>query len=167
MSTAALLLSGFASSDLDRRAYSVSSSISGLTAQIKGQANLVRLAYLLYGANHELSKLFNGIDDIRSGKVGAAAATEPLDAVRLHQTLDNVSYSRRAIEHACELLRRGGLSKNTLTATPFRALERHGELMADLEIWLEAVAEDEAFEPAFERSQAEKARGELVELSKV
>lgn len=147
--------------------YGALSSISRLAAAVKSKVNVLRVAYSLNSLNRSLKSLFVKADAAMDGKLAPELMGEVPTPQRLLDASDKLMKASRDIAYLYELLRRVGLTNNSLTAGNLKRVWAYRERIEDLADWFELTAQSDEVNAIFDRASREKERGEIFDLERV
>ncbi|MGB2677447.1 MAG: hypothetical protein WAN12_10240 [Candidatus Acidiferrum sp.] len=147
--------------------YGALSSLSRLAAAVKNRGTVIRLAYSLYSANRALKSLFEKVDAAMSGGLKSEPGAEVPTPQRLLDSADKLMKLSRDIDYIYELLRRVGLTNNSLTAGNLTKIRSYRGQIEDLADWFELMAQSDEVKAIFERASGERGRGEIFDLEPV
>jgi hypothetical protein len=82
-------------------------------------------------------------------------------------TSDKLLKLSRDIDYVYESLRRVGLTNNSLTAGNLAKFRGYREQVEDLADWFELSAQSDEVKAIFDRTSAERARGEIFDLERI
>jgi hypothetical protein len=147
--------------------YGALSSISRLAAAVKNKANVLRVAYNISNLNRSLKTLFDRADAAMNGRLDRRTFGEIPTPRRLMDAAEKLMKAARDLAYLYELLRRVGLTNNSLTAGNLRRVWAYREQLEDLADWFELMAQSDEVKAIFERASREKERGEIFDLERV
>lgn len=147
--------------------YGALSSLSRLSAAVGNKANVIRIAYSLRNTDRSFKSLFQIADAAMDGRLQAELAAQTPSPQRLLDTSDKLMKLSRDIDYVYELLRRVGLTNNSLTAGNLAKFRAYRERIEDLADWFELAAQSNEVKAIFDRASAERARGEVFDLERI
>ncbi len=169
MDTAATLVQVLGSSEASVEVYGTVADVSALAklaAAAKNRAQVIQIAVKLRTANRSIEKLLELVREVESGKKLPVSKGEPMSSRQFQNVVDSLDYLTRMIDYLCEMMRRAGLTNNSLTANGVRTLHSYSEPLKDLFDWLDTLAKPEKIEAIFDRAKRERKRGELFDLAR-
>ena len=147
--------------------YGALSSVSRLAAAVKNRTTVFRLAFVLRSINRTIGSMFDTVNAAMEGRLKPDPNAEVPTPQRLIDTSDKLMKLSRDIEYLHELLRRVGLTNNSLTAGNLKNITCYREKIEDLADWFDAIAHSKEIESIFERASRERERGEIFDLERV
>ena len=167
MGTSITVIQALDSPEWNADVYGALSSLSRLAAVVKNKANVIGLAYSLYGANRAMKSLFEKVDAAMRGELKPQYGVEVPAPQRLLDTADKLMTLSRDIGYLHEVLRRVGLTNYSLTAGNLAKFQSYRGQIEDLADWFELAAQSDEVKAIFERSLGERQRGEIFDLEPV
>jgi hypothetical protein len=146
--------------------YGALSSLSRLAAAVRNRGTVIRLAYSLHTANRSLRSLFEKVEAAMSGSLKPDPGAEVPTPRRLLDSADKLLKLSRDIDYMYELLRRVGLTNNSLTAGNLARFQSYRAQIEDLADWFELMAQSDEVKAIFERGLRERERGEIFDLER-
>ena len=142
-------------------------ALGSLYRVVAVKANVLRLAYVLHSLNRTLKSLFDKVDAAMRGELKAEPGADVPAPQKLLDSADKLMKLSRDLEYQYELLRRVGLTNNSLTAGSLAKIRAYRGQIEDLADWFELMAQSDAVRMIFERSAGERERGEIFDLEPV
>ena len=167
MGASILVIKALDSPEWNADVYGALSSLSRLAAAMQSKANVIKLAFILRRMNRNISSLFETVKAAEEGRLKPDANAEVPTPQRLMDSSDKLMKMSRYIEYLYELLRRVGLTNNSLTAGNLKSIKCYSERIVDLADWFEAMAQSKEIEAIYERATGERERGEIFDLERI
>jgi hypothetical protein len=147
--------------------YGALSSLSRLASALRNKANVLHLAFSLYKLNGALKSLFATVGLAMSGELKLAPGAEVPTPQRLRDSSDKLMKLSRDLEYIYQLLRRVGLTNNSLVGGNLAKLRGYESSIEDLADWFDLMAQSDEVKIIFERASRERDRGEIFDLEHV
>lgn len=171
MATALAVLNNFGSDVWNAELYeslSMAARLSIAVKSVKSHAQNIKTSYLLWKVNGHVSKFFQEVEDILSGKKEKLRAEiEPPTPESIQKSINTLIDLGTAFSSVYEEARRRRVLNNSLLAGPISALRAHSEQFFELAEWLDLVRRSEEVEKIFESAGEQRSRGEVYDLSQV
>lgn len=166
MSNSIAVIQALDSPEWNADVYGALSSLSRLAAAVKNRGTVIRLAYSLHIVNRSLKSLFEKVEAAMSGRLKSDPSAEVPTPQRLLDSADKLMKLSRDLDYVYELLRRVGLTNNSLTAGNLTNIRSHRGQIEDLADWFELMAQSDEVKAIFERALGERKRGEIFDLER-
>ncbi|MGA2904898.1 MAG: hypothetical protein ABSD98_13765 [Candidatus Korobacteraceae bacterium] len=167
MATAVMVLNTLVTDTWNAQLDESLSLAARLSVAVKSRAYHFRLSFLLWKINGRISRFFQDVDDLLSGKRMPAANLEPATPEGIQKSVSSLIELGTSFNRIYEEARRKRLLNNSLIAGPIAALRTHAEQFFELAEWLDLIRCGEDVERIFARAAEERRRGDVYDLSQV
>lgn len=157
----------FGTDQWNAEVYGSLSIASEIASMVKNRSKNILLAYKLHALNRHLARFFEQVHDQMEGKRTLPAGKEPPTEEEYQKAVKSLQDLSRSMYVTYETCKRLRLTNNSLLAGSIARLRTYSEELSELAEWLETGGQKDVFADVFMRSEQEKERGDIYDLSQV
>jgi hypothetical protein len=170
MSTAAAVISKFETDAWKANLYeslSLAARLSMAVKRVRNHAQHLKISYLLWKINRDAARFFSEVDDIVAAKADSVSTEESATPEQIRASIDTLVRLGVSFNAIYEESKRRRLLNNSLVAGPVTALRANADQFFEMAEWFDLLLNAERTEQTFADADAQRAKGDVYDLSQV